>query len=458
MTLTPLSGLTHALFSTEAMRTVFSAEACVQGMLDVEAALARAEAATGIIPASAAGPIAEQCKAERIDLDALASASAAAGNLAIPLVKQLTALVASSDKEAARFVHWGATSQDVIDTGLVLQLRKALDLVDTEVQRLADELALLAQRQRDTPMIGRTWMQHALPVTFGLKAAGWLDGMLRHQERLAQLRERVLVLQFGGAAGTLASLGDTGMRVSEALASEMRLSLPAMPWHTQRDRIAETATVMGMLIGSLGKMARDISLLMQTEVAEAAEPADQGRGGSSSMPHKRNPVACAAVLTAATRAPGLVATVLAGMVQEQERALGGWQAEWDSLPELFLLTAGALFHMNDTIAGLTVDAERMRANIGATHGLVMTEAVTLALGAQLGRLEAHKLVEAACRRALSQQADLKSALAQDPAINGVLSAEDLDRLLDPSHYLGQSAAFVDRVLDRHKNPSFTDKE
>jgi 3-carboxy-cis,cis-muconate cycloisomerase len=458
MTLTPLSGLTHALFSTEAMRRLFSAEACVQGMLDVEAALARAEAATGIIPASAAGPIAGQCRADRIDLEALASASAAAGNLAIPLVKQLTAMVASSDSEAAKFVHWGATSQDIIDTGLVLQLRQALELVDTELQRLADALAALAQRHRDTPMIGRTWMQHALPVTFGLKAAGWLDGVLRHRERMAQLRRRVLVLQFGGAAGTLASLGDAGMRVSEALAEELQLSLPAIPWHTQRDRIAETAAAMGMLIGSLGKMARDISLLMQTEVAEAAEPAGEGRGGSSTMPHKRNPVACAAVLTAATRAPGLVATVLAGMVQEQERALGGWQAEWDSLPELFLLAAGALYHMNDTIAGLSVDADRMRANIDATHGLVMAEAVTLALGTQLGRLEAHKLVEAACRRAISRREDLQTALAQDPAISGILSAGELERLLDPSHYLGQSAAFVDRVLERYKNPSFIDKE
>jgi 3-carboxy-cis,cis-muconate cycloisomerase len=449
MTSTPLSSLTGPLFSSDAMRTLFSAEGCVQGMLDFEAALARAEAATGVIPARVAEPIAQQCKVERIDLAALAQSSVSAGNLAIPLVKQLTSCVAESDKEAAKFVHWGATSQDAIDTGFMLQCRRALDLIDGEMQQLADALAVLAQAHRETPMIGRTWMQHALPVTFGLKAAGWLDGMHRHQERLGQLRQRVLVLQFGGAAGTLASLGDAGLQVAEALAAELRLPLPAMPWHTQRDRVAEIATVMGLLTGSLGKMARDISLLMQTDVAEAAEPAGAGRGGSSTMPHKRNPVACAAVLASAARMPGLVATMLAGMVQEHERALGGWQAEWDTLPDILQLTAGALAQMRETIAGLSVDKARMRANIGMTHGLVMAEAVTLALGAHLGRMEAHTLVEAACHKAIEAGKDLKAVLALEPAVTAIVSADELDRLLEPSHYLGQSTAFTDRVLDRH---------
>jgi 3-carboxy-cis,cis-muconate cycloisomerase len=463
MTSTPLSSLTGSLFSSDAMRSLFSAEECVQGMLDFEAALARAEAATGVIPANAAEPIRRQCKAGRIDFAALAKSSASAGNLAIPLVKQLTARVAESDKEAAKFVHWGATSQDAIDTGFMLQCRRALDLIDGELQQLAAALALLAQEHRDTPMIGRTWMQHALPVTFGLKAAGWLDGMHRHQERLAQLRQRVLALQFGGAAGTLASLGDAGLKVAEALAAELQLPLPAMPWHTQRDRVADIATTMGLLTGSLGKMARDISLLMQTEAAEAAEPAGAGRGGSSTMPHKRNPVACAAVLASAVRMPGLVATMLSGMVQEHERALGGWQAEWDTLPEILQLTAGALAQMRETIAGLSVDKERMRANIDMTRGLVMAEAVTLALGARLGKMEAHALVEAACHRAIAAGKDLKSVLALEPAITAIVPAGELDRLLDPSHYLGQSAAFTERVLDRHdqyrrRSATQTDKE
>ncbi|NEX62020.1 3-carboxy-cis,cis-muconate cycloisomerase [Noviherbaspirillum galbum] len=458
MTSTPLSSLTGPMFSTDAMRAVFSAEACVQGMLDFEAALAHAEAACGVIPASAAEPIAARCRQEHLNLPALGRAAASAGNLAIPLVKQLTADVAAHDKEAAKYVHWGATSQDAIDTGLVLQLRQALDLIDQDLRRLGDALAALAQAHRDTTMIGRTWMQHALPATFGLKAAGWLDGVQRHQERFSALRARVLALQFGGAAGTLASLGGEGLRVAQALADRLQLALPAMPWHTQRDRIAEVAAIAGMLTGSLGKMARDVSLLMQTDVAEASEPAAQGRGGSSTMPHKRNPVACAAALTAAARVPGLVATVLSGMVQEHERALGGWQAEWDSLPEILQLTAGALAQMADTMAGLSVDAARMRANVDITHGLVMAEAVTLALGARMGRMEAHKLVEAACRRAVADGLDLKDALGREPALKDIIAAGDLDRLLDPAQYLGQAAAFTDRVLARQSSHAADNKE
>jgi 3-carboxy-cis,cis-muconate cycloisomerase len=446
-----LSSLTGSMFSTSPMQDLFSARGCVQGMLDFEAALARAESGAGIIPASAAAPIAASCDASRIDMLQLASGAAAGGNLAIPLVKQLTAIVAQTDKEAAKYVHWGATSQDAIDTGLILQLRDALGLIDAELAMFADALADLAQRHRDTPVIGRTWMQHALPITFGLKAAGWLDAMHRHQDRLAALRQRVLVLQFGGAAGTLASLGDAGVAVAQALAAELRLALPDMPWHTQRDRIAEVATVLGMLTGSLGKIARDISLHMQTDVAEAAEGAVEGRGGSSTMPHKRNPVACAAVLATATRIPGLVSTILSGMVQEHERALGGWQAEWDTLPEIVQLTAGALHHMRLTISGLEVDAERMRSNIDTTHGQVMAEAVTLALGARMGRLAAHQLVEAACHRASRSGRHLRDELAADPQIAAELQPEQLDSLLDPSGYLGQAGAFVDRVLASRKS-------
>lgn len=446
----PLSSLTGALFSTPAMLDVFSAQACVQRMLDFEAALARAQAATGVIPADCAAPIAAACDAGRVDTARLAEAAAPAGNLAIPLVRQLTAIVAGSDPEAARFVHWGATSQDVIDTGLVLQLRDALGLIDADLAALAGTLAALATSHRDTPMAGRTWMQHALPVTFGLKAAGWLDAVHRHQDRLAGLRERLLVLQFGGAAGTLASLGDKGMEVSQALAEELGLALPAMPWHGHRDRVAELATTLGMLTGTLGKMARDISLLMQTEIAEAAEPAGEGRGGSSTMPHKRNPVGCAAVLAAATRVPALVSTMLAGMVQEHERALGGWQAEWDTLPEIVLLAAGALGQMKTVTEGLTVDAQRMRVNLDATGGLNMAEAVTLALGTALGRMQAHQIVESACRRAVESGQALREVLLQDADVAARLSPQQIDRLLEPTDYLGQAGAFADRVLDEHR--------
>jgi 3-carboxy-cis,cis-muconate cycloisomerase len=447
MTSTPLASLTGAMFSTEAMQQVFSAQACLQNMLDFEAALARAEARVGVIPAESAAPIAASCDAARIDLPALENAAALAGNLAIPLVKQLTAAVAQRDKDAAKYVHWGATSQDVIDTGLVLQLRNALNLIDADLAQLANALAQQAQRYRHTPMVGRTWMQHALPITFGLKVAGWLDAVQRHRERLKALRPRLLVLQFGGAAGTLASLGDKGLQVAAELAEDLQLALPDTPWHTHRDRIVEVATALGMLVGTLGKMARDISLLMQTDVAEVAEPAAEGRGGSSTMPHKRNPVGCAATLTAAIRVPALVSTMLAGMVQEHERALGGWQAEWDTLPEVVQLTAGALQQMNQVVSGLTVDAARMHDNLNATDGQIMAEAVMLALGAKIGRLAAHQLVEKASHSASESGRHLRETLALEPGLQ--LSPDELDRLLNPCNYLGQAAAFVDRVLETY---------
>jgi 3-carboxy-cis,cis-muconate cycloisomerase len=438
------------MFSTDAMQSTFSDRACIQAMLDFEAALARAEALHGVIPAAAVPPIVDCCKAELIDMESLARAAGPAGNLAIPLVKQLTARVGQVDQEAAKYVHWGATSQDVLDTGVVLQLRAALGHLDADLAQLAAALVKLTQQYRDTPMVGRTWMQHALPITFGLKAAGWLDAVQRHQDRLAELRARMLTLQFGGAAGTLASLGAQGLPVAQALAADLQLMLPATPWHTHRDRVAEAATAFGLLVGTLGKMARDISLLMQTDVAEAAEPAAEGRGGSSTMPHKRNPVGCAIALAAAVRVPGLVSTMLSGMVQEHERALGGWQAEWDTLPQIARLTAGALQQMRDVAAGLTVDVARMRADLDATHGQIMAEAVTLALGAKLGRLAAHQLVERACHLAAATGQHLRESLLQDATISAELTASEVDRLLDPAGYVGQAGAFIDAVLQNHR--------
>lgn len=444
------SSLTAAMFSTVGMQQVFSGQNTVQCMLDFEAALAAAEACAEIIPQQAVAAIAACCDAGQIDLEALAESAGHAGNLAIPLVKQLTAQVALLDAEAAKFVHWGATSQDVIDTGMMLQLRQALDLISMELAELADTLALLALRHRATPVMGRTWMQHALPVTFGLKVAGWLDALLRHQERIAQLRARLFVLQFGGAAGTLASLGNRGLTVATTLAKSLDLKLPATPWHTQRDRIAETATVLGLLTGSLGKIARDIALHSQTEVAELAEPVMQGRGGSSTMPHKRNPIGCAAALTAALRVPALVSTMLSGLVQEQERALGGWQAEWDTLPEIACLCGAALSQMRQIASGLSVDAEQMRANIDLTNGLVMAEAVSLALGEHIGRLNAHKLVEHACQQALSTKQSLLQILMTNETVTDNLSASQLEQCFDPLAYTGEAEAFVDRVLADHQ--------
>lgn len=440
------SELLGPLVAPDAIRAVFTDSARLQGMLDFEAALARAEAAVGVIPAAAASAIAAKCRAELFDAGEIGRAAVNSGNDLIPLVKRLTALVAADDAEAARFVHWGATSQDAMDTGLVLQLRAWLGAVEADLARLSEAAARLADRHRRTPLVGRTWMQHALPTTLGLKAAGWLDAIERHRARLAEIRPRLLALQFGGAAGTLAALDDKGAAVAAALARELRLTLPDLPWHTQRDRLAELAGAVGVLVGTLGKIARDVALMMQTEVGEAFEPAGAGRGGSSTMPHKRNPVAAAVVIAAATRTPGLVATMLAAMVQEHERGLGGWHAEWSTLPELCVLGGGAVHLSVATLAGLEVDARRMRANLDATRGLIMAEAVQMALGARIGRLAAHDLIEAGCKRAVAEQTHLRDVLSADRRVTQHLAAADLDRLFDPTHYLGAAEEFVARAL------------
>lgn len=447
----PSPGLLDPLFGTAEADALFDGRARLQAMLDVEAALARAEAAAGVIPGTAPAAVAAAARAELFDAEALAREAAAAGNLAIPLVRALTARVRESDPEAARFVHWGATSQDVIDTAMVLQLRRFLDLLEVDAAGLAAALAALAERHRTTVMLGRTWLQQALPVTFGLKAAGWLDALARSRERLAELRPRLLVLQFGGAAGTLAALGKDGPAVAAALAQELDLALPALPWHGARDRIAELGTALGLLVGCLGKIARDLSLLMQSEVAEAFEPAAPGKGASSTMPQKRNPVACAVVLAAATRAPGLVATLLAALPQEHERGLGGWHAEWETLPELCRLTAGALARTRETLEGLELNPGRMRANFELTRGLVMAEAVQTALAERLGRLPAHDLVEAACRRALAEGRHLREVLAEEEAVTAALNPTRLDALFDPLGYLGATENFIEAVLARYRS-------
>jgi 3-carboxy-cis,cis-muconate cycloisomerase len=445
--------LLDALFRSEEVEKVFSNGACLQGMLDFEAALARAEARAGVIPSSAATAIAAKCKSEWFDVAALAGSAKLAGNLAIPLVKALTAVVAQGDKDAARYVHWGATSQDVIDTGCVLQLRQALKLVAGDLERLAGALAELATKHRSTIVVGRTWMQQALPTTFGCKVAGWLDAVGHHRARLRETEQRVAVLQFGGAVGTLAALGARGPEVAKILAEELRLALPDMPWHSHRDRMAEVATTLGLGVGTLGKIARDIALYTQTEIAEVFEPGEEGRGGSSTMPHKRNPVMCAVVLSAAARVPGLVSTMLSAMVQEEERGLGGWHAEWETLPEIVRLAAGAVHAMAETVPGLEIDAARMRENLEVTQGLIYAEAVTMALSGKLGRTAAHHVVEGACVRAQKEKRHLREVLSQDGQVKALLSASELDGLFDPGKYLGAAEEFVDRVVGAGRSGS-----
>lgn len=440
------TSLLDPMFSTSRMREAFGDRARVQGMLDMEAALARAEARVGLIPTSAATAIAAHCRAEHYDFAALGSAAAFAGNVAIPLVKALTEAVAREQPDAARHVHWGATSQDVIDTGLMLQLRAALDLVDADLARLAHAVGALAATHARTPIAGRTLLQQALPTTFGLKLAGWLSALTRDRVRLRELRPRALALQFGGAAGTLAALGDQGLEVAAALAADLDLALPDIPWHSHRDRVAEIATTLGLLSGTLGKIARDIMLLMQTEVGEVLEPAAPGRGTSSTLPHKRNPIGTTAAAAAALRVPGLVATMLSAMVQEHERAAGGWHAEWETLPEIFLLADGALANLVQVVQDLEVDTVRMRDNLDATRGLLLAEAVTTELVPHLGRMAAHRVVERACQRAIAGQRHLRDVLAEQDETRAWLGDDVLARIFDPRQYLGLAELLVSRAL------------
>lgn len=440
-------GLLDALFSTERMSAIFSDRATIQVMLTFERALALANARVGLIPTRAAEVIAQQCDAQGYDPAALASGASAAGNLAIPLVQALTDATAQVDADAARYVHWGATSQDVIDTGLVLQMRDGLAVIDEHLAALIAGCERLAREHATTVMAGRTWLQQATPITFGLKVAGWLSAARRSQQRVQSIRERALVLQLGGASGSLAAFGAQGLAVATALASELGLREPDLPWHTQRDRMVEVATTLGLLVGSLGKIARDVALLSQTEVAEVSEPGAPGTGGSSTMPQKRNPVGSAVALAAAQRVPNLVATLLGAMQQEHERGLGGWQAEWEALPEIFLLAAGALWRMVEVVSGLSVDAERMRANLEASDGLIYAESVSMALAEHLGKQRAHHLIRDASERARAERRPLRDILASDAGITQYLSSADLDRAFDPLRASGLAETLVKRVLD-----------
>lgn len=443
---TVLSPLLAPMLSSPTMRAICEDMAYLQRMLDFEAALALAEAATAVIPADAAGPIGNACKADTFDMAALAEAATKSGNLAIPLVKALTADVAKSSPEAARYVHWGATSQDVIDTATMLTIRAAIEALLSDIERAISGFARQAEQHRHTPVVGRTWLQHALPMPFGLKLAEYAAALNRSRSRLRALRADALALQFGGASGTLAALGDHGLQVAEQLSRELDLPLPEAPWHTHRDRIAEVASVFAIIAGSCGKIARDVSLMMQTDVAEAFEPAGEGRGGSSTMPHKRNPVAAASALGAATMAPNLAATIFAAQVQDHERSAGPWHAEWPTLPALMLVTSGALAAIVDIAEGLEIDADRMRSNLNATHGLIMAEAVTFALAEKIGKSDAHHLIEAASKKAVAEKRDLQDVLAEDAEVAGHLDRNRLTALFQPMNYQGASQAMIDRLL------------
>jgi 3-carboxy-cis,cis-muconate cycloisomerase len=438
------------LFGTPAMTDTFSDRNFVRQMLLFEVALAEVLQEHQVIPSGTAESLA-QIDPNSFDLEILAAQAKDAGNLCIPFVKMLTAKIAKDAPKASAYVHWGATSQDVIDTALMLQARSGLALIESDLAATCDALATLIQAHRHSVMPGRTWLQQGPHLTLGFKLATWLDALQRHRERLAQARARTISLQFGGAVGTLAALGNKGAAIAHSLGRRLNLAAPAIPWHTQRDRFAELATTLGLLTGTLGKIARDVSLLMQTEVGELAEPAAAGRGGSSTMPHKRNPVYSAVMLAAATRVPGLVATMLSAMVQEHERGLGGWHAEWETLAEIFRLTAGALAGAKEIASGATVDCDAMQRNLNLLGGVTMAEAVSFEVARTLGKTEAHRILEEVSRRAVRDGISMLDALTQEPSLREYFAREDFKRMLAPNNYLGSSDEFIENVLTQQRN-------
>jgi 3-carboxy-cis,cis-muconate cycloisomerase len=436
-------------FGTPQMREVFSDHALVGRYAEVEVALAKAEAKCGVIPADAAEIIAKRTDVSAFDFDLLREETNNVGYPILPLVHQM----AKQCGEAGRYVHWGATTQDIMDTAVVLQLREGLKLIEEDIRALRGILADLSKRYRDTPMAGRTHLQQALPVTFGYKTSIWLAMFDRHAERLAQLKPRVLVGQFAGAAGTLASLGAKGFEVQQGLCEELALGVPVSTWHVARDGLAEVVNFLALVTGSLGKIALDIMIMASTEFAEVYEPFVKGRGASSTMPQKRNPISSELMLAAAKAVRQHAGLMLDAAIQDFERATGPWHAEWIAIPESFVLTAGALHQAKFALGGLMVDEAQMAKNLDISRGLIVAEAVMMGLAPQLGRQEAHDVVYDACRRAHEQRISLKDALSSDPQVTSRIDAATIERLTSPRNYLGLAPQMVDRVLASRRRES-----
>jgi 3-carboxy-cis,cis-muconate cycloisomerase len=444
MTATALdSKIFRDIFTTPEMRRVFSDEQRTAYYLEIEAALARVQGRLGIIPLEATREIERQCRVENIDFAKLKATTERIGYPILGVVQQIVALC---NNGLGEWCHWGATTQDITDTATVMQIRAALELVEADMEAIAAALAVLARRHRDTPMAGRSNLQQAVPLTFGYKCACLLAAMQRHRERLRQLRPRVLVGEFGGAVGTLASLGKAGLEVQEGLMAELKLGQPEIAWHTVRDRIGEVGAFLALLTGTAGKVSMDVKLLMQTEVAEVFEPFHEGRGSSSTMPQKRNPISSLYIHATAALVRQNAAALMEAAVADHERSTGPWEIEWIALPEIFLLASGALRQTRDLLAGLEVDATRMRANLDLTSGAIVSEAVMMGLGPHLGRQRAHDLVYDICRVAAKTGAPLVDLLAKDREICRHVTRGDLETMCDPANYLGLAGEMVDRVL------------
>ncbi|MCU7549784.1 3-carboxy-cis,cis-muconate cycloisomerase [Chitinophagaceae bacterium LB-8] len=439
--------LYEAIFYDPKVNLLFRDEAIIQYMLQFESALAQAQAICGVIPGEAAQVISECCQVANINKEQLIADAALGGNVNIPLVKQLTSVVNQKDAAAAKYVHYGATSQDVIDSAVMLQLKDAIDLIAKGLDVLIEQLTLLVETHRNTVMIGRSFMQQARPITFGFKVAHWLDGILRSKEKVDDLLKENFVLQLGGAVGTFHGMMGRGLMVAEKMSGLLGLKMLSIPWHTQRDCLAAIATTLGILNGSLGKIAKDISLLMQTEIAEVFEPSGKGKGGSSTMPHKRNPVGCIAILANVQRVPSLVATMLGTMVQDHERGTGTWHAEWETISAIVQLTAGSLRKATEVTNGLEVDKEQMLRNIEITKGLIFAENISLALAEKIGKQEAHELIEKCCQEVQRSGMHLKNIVLENTVMRQYLTSSEIEGLFDPVRSIGLCEEWIKRVLN-----------
>lgn len=431
------------MYGTDAMREIFSDRALLQRYLDVEVALAKAQARLGIIPQNAADAIAAVATVDRVDMARLSARTQIVGYPILPLVEQLSEW---AEDGLAQYAHWGATTQDIMDTADVLQIRDALDIVDAELGAISTALARHARDHAATPMAGRTHLQHALPISFGYKCATWLSGIDRHRGRLAQLRQRVEVVEFSGAAGTLASLGDNGLPTQKALAEELDLRLPDITWHTIRDGFAEVTGLLALITASIGKIGYDVMLMMQTETGEVLEPFVPGRGASSTMPQKRNPISSELMLASAKIVREQHSAMLDAMVQDHERATGQWQVEWHALPTAFIVTSGGLKAAREALEGLEVRPEAMRRVLDETKGLIVAEAVMMGLAPALGRQVAHDIVYDCCRDALAGKSSFADALLAKPEISSTISRDEILRLVDPANYLGEAPKMVANLL------------
>ncbi|MCB5307824.1 class-II fumarase/aspartase family protein [Yersinia massiliensis] len=429
-------------FGTPEMRAIFDDHQLIRNYVTVEIALAKAQARCGVIPAQAAQEIAEKCNADTLDFDLLRHETEIVGYPILPLVHQIS----KQAGESGGYVHWGATTQDIMDTAVVMQIRDAFNVIDQDITTLRQILADLARRYRNTPMAGRTHLQQALPITFGYKAAIWLDMFDRHAERLAQARPRILVGQFAGAAGTLASLGDKGLAVQQAMMEELSLGVPVSTWHVARDGFAEAVNLLGLITGSLGKIAYDVMLLAANEFGELYEPFVKGRGASSTMPQKRNPISSELMLACAKGVRQQAGLMLDAMVQDLERATGPWHAEWIAIPESFILTGGALYQAKFMLKGLIVDEQAMAKNLDMTKGLIVAEAVMMGLAPYIGRQDAHDIVYDACRIVNEEGGRLADVLNAMPAVATRLEPALIEQLTDPVNYLGMAPEMVDQVL------------